>query len=210
MIYVARIALVALSLGVWFLTQRWIARRPMSADRIGDRVHDWTASLNRYFNDHPRRANGVLIATSALIDALGVYLLASAIFGPTLRPFIGLLVLFALRQITQGLVALPVPPGMIWRRPGFPSLLVTYDTANDFFFSGHTAIAVYGAVELGRTGIPALAAAGVAVALLEATTVLVLRAHWTADVFTGLLAALGAAWVAPRIAPFVDVWLRSL
>jgi len=34
---------------------------------------------------------------------------------------------------------------MIWHYPGFPSLLVTL-CRNDFFFSGHTAIAVFGAM----------------------------------------------------------------
>ena len=61
--------------------------------------------------------------------------------------------LFALRQLCQGLCAFAPPgEGMIWRRPGIPSLLVTYGTATDLFFSGHTAIAVYGALELGRLG----------------------------------------------------------
>ena len=32
----------------------------------------------------------------------------------------------------------------------FPALLVTYGTSTDFFFSGHTSIAVYGATELAR------------------------------------------------------------
>ena len=59
-----------------------------------------------------------------------------------------LLILYALRQICQGLCALPPPDGMIWRRPGIPSLLVTYGTATDLFFSGHTAIAVFGCIEL--------------------------------------------------------------
>jgi hypothetical protein len=68
--------------------------------------------------------------------------------------FLGLLTLYALRQICQGLCALPPPERMIWRYPGFPSLLVTYGTATDLFFSGHTAIAVYGAIELGHVGGP--------------------------------------------------------
>ena len=60
--------------------------------------------------------------------------------------------LFGLRQMCQAVSALPLPEGMIWRSPGVPSLLVTYDVANDLFFSGHTAMAVYGAIELARWG----------------------------------------------------------
>src|SRR3974377_2570935 len=40
--------------------------------------------------------------------------------------------------------------------PGFPSLLVTYGVANNYFFSGHTGIAVLGAAELVRPGRPSL------------------------------------------------------
>ncbi len=87
--------------------------------------------------------------------------------GPSLRPLLGLLLLLALRQACQGLCALPTPPGMIWRDPGLPSLFVTYGTASDLFFSGHTAIAVYGGLELARYGGLALAALGASVAVLE-------------------------------------------
>jgi membrane-associated phospholipid phosphatase len=77
---------------------------------------------------------------------------------------------------------------MIWRHPGFPSLLVTYGTSNDLFFSGHTAIAVYGAMELGRLG-RRWAVLGMLIALFEMAAVLVLRAHYTMDVFAGAAAA---------------------
>ena len=117
--------------------------------------------------------------------------------------------MFALRQICQGLCTLPVPRGMIWRHPGFPSLLVTYGTSNDLFFSGHTAVAVLGALELGRAGPPWLAAAVAAVAVLEAATVVVLRAHYTMDVFAGALAAVCCGEFASWIAPAVDAWLRG-
>jgi hypothetical protein len=106
-----------------------------------------------------------------------------------------LLVLFGLRQITQMLCALPQPAGLIWPEegPGFPSLLVTYQVANDFFFSGHTAIAVFGAIELGRFvrgrlgGIAACTAQAVIclAATFLVTVVLLLRAHYTMDVFAG-------------------------
>ena len=92
----------------------------------------------------------------------------------------------------QALCALPPPPNMIWHYPGFPSLFVTYHVAYDYFFSGHTAIAVFGATELARLRRPWLTAIAVIVAAFEVATVLVLRAHYTMDVFTGALAAL---WV---------------
>jgi hypothetical protein len=44
-----------------------------------------------------------------------------------------------------------------------------------------------------------LTVAAVAIVVFEATTVLVLRAHYTMDVFTGLVAGLYAAHLADRL-----------
>jgi hypothetical protein len=209
-LWLTRAVLVAAGLGLWFWTQRLIGQRPWPVGGIGDVVHTWTAPLNRYLLACPRVADALLIVSSAVIDLLGVFLLGSAIFGPTFRPFIGLLMLFALRQLCQGLCALAPPEGMIWRRPGIPSLLVTYGTATDLFFSGHTAIAVYGALELGRLGGPGMALLGVAIVVFEAGAVLVLRAHYTADVFAAIVTALWTAGVAEAVAPTCDRAIMAL
>ena len=79
--------------------------------------------------------------------------------------------------------------------------------ANDFFFSGHTGIAVLGALELahryGRIGI----IAGMFLCIYEVVTVLVLRAHYTMNVIAGATIAILAALAASRQADSCD---RSL
>ena len=209
-IWVWRALLVTAGLAAWFWTQRLIARRAFPEGRIGDRLLELTAPMNRYLWDHPRWADRLLIVTSAVIDLLGIFLVVRTIVGPTIRPFLGLLLLFALRQLCQGLCALPAPERMIWRSPGFPSLLVTYGTSSDLFFSGHTAIAVYGSLELAHAGGPPAALLGAAIVLLEAATVIVLRAHYTMDVFAGAVTALWVWTVASALAPAVDGWLAAL
>jgi membrane-associated phospholipid phosphatase len=134
-------------------------------------------------------------------------LLARWLFGPSVRPFLGLVLLLGLRQILEALCALPAPPNMIWHYPGFPSLLVTYNVGNDFFFSGHTAIAVFGGIELARLGKRWLAIVAVAIVLFEIATVIILRAHYTMDVFAGILAALSVAQFSTRVSPRIDTWL---
>src|SRR6266851_3833375 len=105
-------------LALWFWTQSLIGARIAPASGIGDALHNLTAGLNSYFAESMRAANALLVLSSALIDALGLFLLMT------------------LRQVMQAICALPPPPNMIWHYPGFPSLLVTYHVANDFFFSG--------------------------------------------------------------------------
>jgi hypothetical protein len=205
-----RILAIVISLGVWFWTQAMLGRRKpaaggeISAGVICDRIHMRTAGINKRLNDNPRHANALLISSSLIIDVLGFYLLLSSIFGRSIEPFLGLQILFALRQICQLYCPLPPPPGMIWRNPGFPTLLVTYGTTDDLFFSGHTAIAVYGAMTLAATFGPIGIALGIAIAIFEIGVVLILRAHYTMDVFTGAITALFVYQLATRYAPAVD------
>jgi membrane-associated phospholipid phosphatase len=213
-----KIVFIFVALCLWHLTQALIKERGNEKGAIVDAPHRWTEQVNNYLRDHEAVADVVLILSSLIIDCLAVFLLARSVFGPSMRPFLGLLILFALRQLSQGLVALPPPPGMIWPDgevrafPAIfgikiPSLLVTYEVGNDFFFSGHTALAVFGAVELARLRRRWLTVAAVVIAVFQATVVIVLRAHWTMDVITGAAMALYVAYIATLLAPRCDRWL---
>jgi hypothetical protein len=206
---VLRLVATAAVLALWFWTQSLIGGRTVPATGIGDALHDLTAGLNTYFSGHPRAADVLLIVSSGLIDAMGFFLLGRWLFGGSVRPFLGLFSLMALRQVMQALCALPAPPNMIWHYPGFPSLLVTYHVANDFFFSGHTAIAVFGALEISRLRRNWLTMAAVLIVVFEVATVLILRAHYTMDVFTGILAALWVSKMSESIAPRIDRLLHA-
>ena len=194
-----RLAMISMGVGGWFVSQSLISSRGLRDGAIGDAIHDWTAPLHDWFFRRNRSANILLITSSAFIDLFGLFLLGSALFGPSVRPGIGLLLLFAFRQVSQALCALPTPPGMIWRRPGVPALLVTYDVANDFFFSGHTSVAVLGAIELAQIAPTWVTLIAVVIAFLEGLTVLVLRAHYTMDVLAAAVAAFVAAALAASI-----------
>jgi hypothetical protein len=202
-----RSAAVVAGIAAWFWTQAVLAKRvPKVAHEapLTDGIHLLTARFHRRYATNVAAGNRLLASSSLVIDLLGVYLLGSAILGPTFRPFIGLAMVFALRQICQMLCPLPAPEGMVWRYPGVPAVLVTYGTTNDLFFSGHTAIAVYGAATLaGHWGAAGLVI-GLLIALFEAGTVLVLRAHYTMDVFTGVICALWVYSLGGTIGPWVD------
>ena len=205
-----RLVVTGVVLAIWFWTQSLLgSRTPPAAGGIGDALHSLTAGLNSYLAQNSTAANGVLIASSFLIDAMGVFLLGSWLFGGSVRPFLGLVLLMLLRQFLQALCSLPVPTGMIWHYPGFPSLLVTYQVANDFFFSGHTAIAVFGALELSRLHQKWLTVSAILLVLFEVAAVLALRAHYTMDIFTGILAALWITRISERISPALDRYVAG-
>src|SRR4051794_39127501 len=203
--------LVVAGIAAWYWTQSVLGKRvPKVAYEVPltDGVHVLTARIHHRYFTNEAAGNRLLILSSLVIDLLGIYLIGSAIFGVSIRPYLGLVLVFALRQICQMLCPLPAPSGMVWRYPGVPAILVTYGTANDLFFSGHTAIAVYGAATLaGHWGTWGLVA-GLLIALFEAGTVLVLRAHYTMDVFTGIIAALWVYSISGALAPHVDGMTR--
>lgn len=208
-----RVGLVVVGIGAWYWTQAVLGKRVPKVSHevpLTDGVHLLTARIHHRYFTKVAAGNRLLVASSLVIDLLGIYLLGSAIFGGTIRPYLGLVMVFALRQICQMLCPLPAPSGMIWRYPGVPAILVTYGTANDLFFSGHTAIAVYGAATLaGHLG-PWGLVLGLAIAFFEASTVLVLRAHYTMDVFTGIVCALWVYSLSGLLAPAVDGWIAHV
>jgi len=202
-----RFGLVIAGILAWYWSQRVLGKRVPKVDHevpLTDGIHLLTARIHRRYFTNFAAGNRLLIASSLVIDLLGAYLLSTAIFGASIRPYLGLVMVFALRQICQMLCPLPIPDGMVWRYPGVPAVLVTYGTANDLFFSGHTAIAVYGAATLGGHWGPWGLAIGLLIAVFEAVTVLVLRAHYTMDVFTGVICALWVYSLDGTIAPWVD------
>src|ERR1700676_4662871 len=196
------------ALGFWLWTQSLIGSRAASPG-IGDALQNLFAGLNFYFGQHATAANALLIVSSAVIDLLGLFLVAEWIFIGRSRAFLGLVLLLALRQVMQALCALPPPPNMIWRYPGFPSLFVTYNVGNDFFFSGHTAIAVFVAIELARLCRRWLTVLAFAVVIFEGVTILILRAHYTMDVFTGAVTAVLVAALCYFVAPRLDRLLAN-
>lgn len=205
-----KILLSLSAIGFWLFTQKLLGQKKAPPENgIGDLIHDLTAPANRYLHAAPRMANTLLVSSSLIIDALGIFLIVQTLLGDSIRPLMGLIILFSLRQINQAMSSLPIPDGMIWRDPGVPSIFVTYGVSNDLFFSGHTALAVLGALELIQLGNPLFTLVGIFVIAFQVITVLLLRAHWTMDVFTGAIAALWTHQFVLRVAPTVDQWIGS-
>jgi hypothetical protein len=196
---VTKLVFVGICISLWYHTQALINTKGFPGRGIGDMIHLWTEGIHAKLLDQPSLCRQLLIWSSLGIDIFGLSLIAMAVFGSSISPFLALVVLFAMRQVSQMLCSLPAPDGMIWRDPRVPSLLVTYKTCNDFFFSGHTAIACLGSIFAWQY-FPWWAALAVTlVAAAEAFVVLVLRAHYTMDVICAVLASIVSYSIAVRL-----------
>ncbi len=120
-------------LGLWYGTQflLYVSKSKMGGISF-DRGHDLLSPLNDFFQHHDKIADAVLIVTSADIDISLICLFFWGIFGNTFRPTISALLVLIFRQISQLLVSEPIPTGMIWHYPGFPSLVVIPFPKNKF------------------------------------------------------------------------------
>lgn len=177
---------------------------------IFDRLHEWTSPLNYFFHQHPLAANFVLITTSFWIDAGILFLSLRALFGPTIRPFLELFLFGLLRQSLQFLVTLPIPQGIIWANPGFPSFMVNYSIQHDLYFSAHTGISLLVVLELLRTEKKWLYRTGIFFFAYVMITLITFRIHYTMDVFTGLFVALTIHLISKEMALSFDQWMQRI
>ena len=176
---------------------------------IFDRLHVWTTPINQYFHEHPQAANIVLISTSLWIDASILFLCLRALFGPSIRPFLELFFFALYRECLQFLVTLPVPQGIIWEYPGFPSLMVNYSVQHDLYFSGHTGVALLIMAEFVRTKLKWFSAISFLFFGYVVMTIISFRIHYTMDVFTGVLVALYVIYTSERLSLPIDRFLQK-
>jgi len=192
---------------IWYGTQFLLNFYKLRMGGIAfDRGHFWLSSVNDFLHHHNNLANAILIITSADIDISLICLFFWGIFGNTFRPTITIFLLLIFRQISQVLVSEPIPSGMIWHYPGFPSLIVTYFTTYDFFFSGHTATATIAALEIGYRNLKSkiYLMISILMVIIQVFFILSMRFHYTADAITGIFAAVTAFFISLKITPYVD------
>lgn len=188
----------------WLITQHLLETTRGVVTGFTDHTHSLLAGVNAYLNAHPSLADVILAVSSLEVDLAAVSMVAFFCMRRESRPLLSLWLILVMRQVCQAAVSVPAPEGMIWRYPGFPTIVVTYGTSTDFFFSGHMALATLLATELTAQGAPRLRQAiAWSLALVQALVILSMRFHYVTDVAAGFLAAVAATQLA-------DAWGRRL
>lgn len=192
-------------------SEHWIGERIPPVCKIGDALQHWTAPLNNFVNSYEGVGNLLIIIYSIFGDAIVLVLIACAIVQSSIRPVLPLLVFMLLRQGMQLIISFPIDPGLIWHYPGFPSLFSNYEISGDFYFSAYVGINILGALELGeifrRRWLTAL---NFIIAAFIAVIDIVLRSHYTTDIYTSILTAVFAYLFTQQFVPPVDHFLKKL
>lgn len=188
----------------WLVTQHVLEKTRGVVTGFTDHTHQLLAGVNAYLNAHPSLADVILAVSSLEVDLAALSMVAFFCIRRESRPLLALWLILAMRQLCQVSVSMPPPEGMIWHYPGFPTIVVTYGTSTDFFFSGHMALATLLATELTAQRAPRTKQAiAWGLALVQAVVILAMRFHYVTDVAAGCLAAVAATQLA-------DVWGRRL
>jgi len=189
----------------WLSTQALLEKSRGFVPTFIDHSHQALAGANAYLNAHPSFANVILAVSSFEVDLAAFSMVAFFFTQRKSRPLLALCFVLIMRQLCQSAFSIAKPPGIIWRNPGFPSIVVTYSTSTDFFFSGHMALATLLAAELTyRHAARWKQAIAWVVIGLQAMVVLSMRFHYVTDVVTGFLAAIVAMQAADTIGEWLD------
>ena len=190
-------AAVAAAYGAWLLSQHLLEKSRGAVTGFTDHSHELLAGANAYLNAHPVLADGILAVSSFEVDLAAVCMVTFFFTRRESRPLLALWLILIMRQLCQASISVPPPDGMIWRYPGFPTIVVTYSTSTDFFFSGHMALATLLAAELtAQKASRARQAVAWGIALAQALVILSMRFHYLTDVAAGCLAAVAATQLA--------------
>ena len=148
----------------------------------------WTRGLNDHFRADDSRRNALLICASGSLDLLTTWSFYRFVrYSATYRLVLCMGSFYSLRVLCQALFKVERPEGYDWDYPGVFSIFVPYGRTSDFFYSGHVGICNIFMLEFWTVGWPYSAIYAFTVMLLQIFTMLALRAHYTIDMFAGIV-----------------------
>jgi len=156
-----------------------------------DKVLDMMTPISEYVQASLFRSSLVQVICSGLMDIIAFITLGKWILtGRTSRPLLSIGVFYLARTVLQKLFFMPYPNELYyWMDPGFPSVVVPYGKASDFFFSGHSGFLVICLNEWKKWGNKKIVAGIYAALMFTVFTLFVFRIHYAIDVFTGIFYA---------------------
>jgi hypothetical protein len=196
-----------------------------------DPIDDWavrtTAGANSWFHRHPAAADAAQALCSAFVDASTIaLLLCGALFRPTVRPVLAMLLFTALLCAGQLAATVPCAAGFLRPRGGallgvpVPALFADPRAAESGILSGLAGTSMCVAIQFWELGYLRAAAAQAGALPLVAALVVAFRANRGIDVLATAFAAIAACSVAERLADTFDrlllvasadgmIWTRS-
>jgi len=169
----------------WIITQKLLSTDVEAKGEIIDRIHNCQliSNLNSWFKNNHQLAKYNIIISTLLIDLSLIYMVYDFLFYNNYKVIITLFIGLILRQMCQFINRLPTPKDMIWFDPQFGTLTMVYQVTNDFFFSGHTLIALIMGLEFYNTTSMLIKILAIIFMMYEILFILIINGHYFMDVY---------------------------
>lgn len=192
----ARICFSVLATKLWFKVQNLVTLDETPTQNVIDRVHDskWCRSANKYFTENIWMWKSCTAFTTLMFD---IFMLVNAydmIVNGNMVPYFMVLVTIILRHMCVTVNRLPAPPRLHWKNPGVPTLFITYDTINDFFFSGHTTFSLIAGLNILHWNMLTMITVPIFI-VSEIMFVIITNGHYMMDVYAGVMTYLGLRYL---------------
>lgn len=157
-------------------------------------------SQNLYIRDF------LLITSSAFLDVFMICFICVYISkGNSWAPLLHMGLFYGLRgAVVQNLVIMQIYDTYIFEYPGFPSLVVPYFRAADFFYSGHSGCALLLGLQMADMGYAEMKYVGFLLGIFEGLVLTMLRIHYSIDIIFGIICGHYLYFVAKEVAKFAD------
>jgi hypothetical protein len=189
---------------VYLQSQSFLGDLPIVVCGVRDVLQEISGAVNAYAWEHPSFARALLILYSGFGDLAVFSLFIFSVLKKSIRPILPLFIFVILRLVMQHLVVLPLPEGLIWYDPGISSLFSNYLVYNDFYFSAYVGINVLATLYRRELHLPWLNWVGYLVIVFQIFAALVLRAHYTTDIYTSVMTAILAFLIAKKLSLEID------
>ena len=174
-----------------------------TGEGLQDQLFQWTAPLNHLCHSSEKIGNYFLIVLGILTDVSIFLLLILFIKKPSLRVIIHLVLFYSIRGITIKMCQLPVPEDIFYHYPNFKTLSVNYGIKDDLFYSGHVGFSVLVLLESIRQRKLILSMMMFIIVISICFLLIVLRIHYTMDIFTGFIVSVALFFSIPKVEKFL-------
>lgn len=181
-------AVIVLFLALCFFKVRNIPNVYTEDFCMRDKGHILTASMNEAVNKSPALLTFFQLSSSGLMDVVFLNMVFWFLFkGKTGHILQSLATFYVLRGVVQGNFMMAFPDGGIWDYPGFPSFVIPYGLARDFYFSGHCGFVGLNTAYMIDQGRKKTALLFIFIVPYVAYVLIMCRIHYTIDIPIGYM-----------------------
>lgn len=162
--------------------------------------------LTKYLSQNLTLRNMILISGMTVLDIFFVcFIVVFVIMGNSWKPIIHLALFYGIRGVfLQSVFLFEFYDTYLFDYPDFPSLVVPYFRAPDFFYSGHAGGALVLSLHFRDFGFTELFYFGISLSFYEGFVMTVTRAHYSVDIIFGMMMAHYLYFMSFKIGNYLD------